>query len=380
MRRNNEFFLKRIADKTYILPVGQMVADHYKSVLVNSVGEYIWNLLDDDISVSEIKQKCINFFEASKEEESIVCSDIDSFIGELTELGMILEGMKEKNLEFIKNVKIADIVIGFYGDKNCLTDAFDAFETGEKNGKADLRIEFIHDYVPMTLNGKTIIRNAPLEVMECEDRYILNFPESREIVECQMNKEGNLVRFHTYSQMSDEGKELLFHAIRNVFLYKALKKGIVAIHSVSIDYKGKAWLFSASSGTGKSTHASLWNKLYDTPVINGDLNLLGMKDGKPAVFGLPWCGTSNTYSNKEYELGGIFLLKRNTSDFVEELSDSDRILLVQKRLISPSWDFEMTNKELDIVTELVKNIKVVVLNCTKNDEAARVMKEYIDQE
>ena len=62
MRRNNEFFLKRIADKTYILPVGQMVADHYKSVLVNSVGEYIWNLLDDDISVSEIKQKCINFF------------------------------------------------------------------------------------------------------------------------------------------------------------------------------------------------------------------------------------------------------------------------------------------------------------------------------
>ena len=180
--------------------------------------------------------------------------------------------------------------------------------------------------------------------------------------------------------MSDEGKELLFHAIRNVFLYKALKEGIVAIHSVSIDYKGKAWLFSASSGTGKSTHASLWNKLYDTPVINGDLNLLGMKDGKPAVFGLPWCGTSNTYSNKEYELGGIFLLKRNTSDFVEELSDSDRILLVQKRLISPSWDFEMTNKELDIVTELVKNIKVAVLNCTKNDEAARVMKEYIDQE
>ena len=74
------------------------------------------------------------------------------------------------------------------------------------------------------------------------------------------------------------------------------------------------------------------------------------------------------------------MLKRNTSDFVEELSDSDRILLVQKRLISPSWDFEMTNKELDIVTELVKNIKVAVLNCTKNDEAARVMKEYIDQE
>ena len=74
------------------------------------------------------------------------------------------------------------------------------------------------------------------------------------------------------------------------------------------------------------------------------------------------------------------MLKRNTSDFVEELSDSDRILLVQKRLISPSWDFEMTDRELDIVTELVKNIKVAELNCTKNDEAARVMKEYIDQE
>ena len=40
----------------------------------------------------------------------------------------------------------------------------------------------------------------------------------------------------------------------------------------------------------------------------------------------------------------------------------------------------MTNKELDIVTELVKNIKVAVLKCTKNDEAARVMKKYIDEE
>ena len=180
--------------------------------------------------------------------------------------------------------------------------------------------------------------------------------------------------------MDETEKELLFHAIRIVFLYKAFLKGMVAIHSASILYKNKVWLFSASAGTGKSTHAGLWKELFDTKIVNGDLNLIGVKNEKPVVYGLPWCGTSNTFDVKTYRLGGVILLKRSRTNFVEDLSEDEKELFVQQRIISPSWDKSFTDTQFEIVENIIKEGAIVArLNCTKDYEAAIVMKEYIDK-
>ena len=64
------------------------------------------------------------------------------------------------------------------------------------------------------------------------------------------------------------------------FLFAAQKHGKFAIHSASILYKEKAWLFSGHSGMGKSTHTQMWHDLLQTPYLNGDLNLLAMENSK----------------------------------------------------------------------------------------------------
>ena len=72
--------------------------------------------------------------------------------------------------------------------------------------------------------------------------------------------------------MTEEEQDSLFLAIRPVFLFLAQKKGMFVLHSASLLYLEKAWLFSGPSGMGKSTHTALWKKLFDTPFLNGDLN------------------------------------------------------------------------------------------------------------
>jgi len=64
-------------------------------------------------------------------------------------------------------------------------------------------------------------------------------------------------------------------------------------HGVAIEYDGKAYIFSASSGTGKSTRAFLWQKYLGenkVTIINGDKPILWFKDDEILACGSPWSG------------------------------------------------------------------------------------------
>ena len=134
----------------------------------------------------------------------------------------------------------------------------------------------------------------------------------------------------------------------------------------------------AKSGTGKSTHTNLWHKLYDTPLINGDLNLLSFKDGTPVVYGLPWCGTSEIFDIKTYPLGGIILLQQASENHIESLELHEKALLVSQRLISPSWTKEQLHTNLHFTENLSSEIYVARLCCNMGNAAAATMKEAID--
>ena len=79
----------------------------------------------------------------------------------------------------------------------------------------------------------------------------------KNVLEGYMTKDGSYVRIHALMPQNEEEKDNLFHAIRLFYLYLAQKKGFYAIHSASILYQNRAWLFSGHSGMGKSTHKEL---------------------------------------------------------------------------------------------------------------------------
>ena len=153
---------------------------------------------------------------------------------------------------------------------------------------------------------------------------------------------------------------------------------MAVLHSASLLYRDRAWLFSGHSGIGKSTHTKLWNDLLQTPLLNGDLNLLAIENGQPVIHGLPWCGTSKISDVHTYALGGIILLKQAETDFAEALSESQKQLLIMQRFISPSWTEEQQTANLRFAKELAPHILICRLHCTPSPSAVTAIKQTID--
>ena len=122
---------------------------------------------------------------------------------------------------------------------------------------------------------------------------------------------------------SDEEEEI--GLLRRVGLELLANYRGMYIHGAAILYKNKAYLFTAPSGTGKSTHIALWKKLLgdEIVILNGDKPFLRWMDGQVMVCASPWRGKEGWGENLTAPLGGIFILRRGETDHVEQISDLD---------------------------------------------------------
>lgn len=63
------------------------------------------------------------------------------------------------------------------------------------------------------------------------------------------------------------------------------------MHGTVVDHNGQAYMFTAPSGTGKTTHAKLWlDNLPDAFIVNGDKPFIIAGDEQPKACGTPWAG------------------------------------------------------------------------------------------
>ena len=126
----------------------------------------------------------------------------------------------------------------------------------------------------------------------------------------------------------------------------------------------------------------MWKELFNTPVINGDLNLIDINttDGIPVVIGIPWCGTSGIYTSRSYTLGGITFIKKDITDQVRRIDGDDAVLSIAQRMISPCWNTRLLENNLAASEKIAAGITVFRLCCTKNPSSAFLMKEEIDNE
>jgi len=210
--------------------------------------------------------------------------------------------------------------------------------------------------------------------------YRFLFREDWGIYEMTVQKDGGLtIAYCRPGAFEEEHIEQLLHALRFGFLLLAQKHHLYALHSASILYRGKAWLFSGPSGTGKSTHTGLWHELYGVPLLNGDLNVIGIQDGKPMVYGLPWCGTSGINTAENEPLGGIVFLRQAPENRVVIPTVSEKAFQLMQRLISPVWDASMLDEQAAFCESVSGRVPILSLYCTKEKEAAETMKQAIDQ-
>lgn len=377
MKQNEDLLKIKLNDSWGLFPVRQSIQDGIRSIQFNDFTAFLWDHLDEYSSTEELLNYCREELELSEEELESIRGDIQGFISQ-----MIRQRYIESEIQYIPinhetvHLRIGDLNLHITGRKSVMHESLFSFSC-EEDSKPDLNLRLIEGRPSRTRNGKVLIRSEELIIMDCEDTYVLLNPTAESIFEIHILKSGNTgIVFY---QDSEQAKEEIFHCIRMIYLYTAMKHGRYAIHSVSVlNDDNTAVLFSALSGTGKSTHAGIWERVYGIKTINGDLNLLGIREGKPVVYGIPWCGTSNIYSEKTYDLKGIVLLRRDKEDVIEELSEEQKIIAVQQRMISPFWTDEDFTRSIEFTKELIQKIKVCRAHVTMNDTAAVTVKEYID--
>lgn len=379
MKVNDGFSLKIIAGVPYILPFGQNIADYRRGIRLDGTGALIWKLLGEHRDESSLLKALAEYYSAVGDELSELSKDLRRFLNQLKSFGMITDGDASRGIDekYAKTLKIGGLYIDLFGEDKVYSQNFDEF-AADRQEHADLSVITHLGDPHLNENGTVLLRNKELWVMKRDEGYVFIFPEAKGISQATLKNDGSRADFYVKPPIDDTLIFDMHNAIRLVFLYLAQKRGMFAMHSASIVYNGRLWLFSGRSGMGKSTHTSLWNKLYGTPIANGDLNLITVSDGTALVHGIPWCGTSNICDTKTYPLGGIVLLGRDSSEIIETLSESDKILLVMQRFISPSWTDEQLSKNIEFSSELIKHIPVCRLKCTDKPSAAERMKEWID--
>ena len=148
---------------------------------------------------------------------------------------------------------------------------------------------------------------------------------------------------------------------------------VLLMHGSALCMDGEAYLFTASSGVGKSTHARLWREVFGSRVwmINDDKPMLRISEQGIMVYGTPWNGKHQLSRNSCAPLKAIVQLERGQENRIDPLSHSEAFhVLIQHALTSkkPAVMADILAME----KELLQAVPFYRLKCNTEREAAIV--------
>lgn len=152
----------------------------------------------------------------------------------------------------------------------------------------------------------------------------------------------------------------------------------ILMHGSSISYKDKGIIFTAPSGTGKSTHSHLWDKYYDIVYVNDDKNYIVKEDNRLFLYGNPWSGKHNLGNNIIVPLTHIVFLYQNKENVVKKLDKRESFMKLMTQVVNPltEEDFIKWNMMIDALLEL----PCYSLGCRIDKEAVDIIKKEIEGE
>ena len=87
-RKNEDFVFRKIDNETIVVPIKDNVGDMGSIYNLNELGAFVWEHLDGDKRLLDIKDMILKEFDVSAEKAE---EDLREFVGELREIEAILE-------------------------------------------------------------------------------------------------------------------------------------------------------------------------------------------------------------------------------------------------------------------------------------------------
>lgn len=166
---------------------------------------------------------------------------------------------------------------------------------------------------------------------------------------------------------------LEYAAIHRLISEEMMERNVMLFHGSALAMDGQGYLFTAPSGTGKSTHARYWRRAFGNRVtmVNDDKPFLRFEpDGRVLVCGSAWNGKHNLGQNIIVPLHALCLLSRGNENCVELVSVDDAFpTLFQQCYHSQQPEHEI--RLLTMLDQLSKNVSLYRLYCNMSVDAAQ---------
>ena len=114
-------------------------------------------------------------------------------------------------------------------------------------------------------------------------------------------------------------------------------QNVLLMHGAVVSDGLSACMFTAASGTGKTTRAKLALENHpDFFILNGDKPLIRVEEERVVACGSPWNGKENYGVNAEAPLAAIFLLERADHTALKELTVQEAFSFLLRQTFIPS--------------------------------------------
>ena len=133
-------------------------------------------------------------------------------------------------------------------------------------------------------------------------------------------------------------------------------------HSSAISYKGNGILFSAVSGTGKSTHAKFWKQNFgdDVVYVNDDKPFIREINGEFFVYGNVWDGKERLSNNIKAPIKAICFIERGEKTKLCPISVPNAVVSFYNQSFSIIEE-DMQDKFLSLIDKLLKSVYITKL-------------------
>ena len=142
------------------------------------------------------------------------------------------------------------------------------------------------------------------------------------------------------------------------------------MHGAVVAWKNQGYLFTAPSGTGKSTHLALWKKYLgdQAEVINGDKPFLKVTEDEVWVYGTPWAGKEQWQVNKKVALKGICFLERGEKNSIQKIDSFSALPFLMRQVYFTDAP-QSAGKTMELLDQMLKKVPLYRMKCDISKEA-----------
>lgn len=165
-------------------------------------------------------------------------------------------------------------------------------------------------------------------------------------------------------------------AANRLIAKKLMEYDTLLMHGVAIAVDHRAYIFTAKSGVGKTTHISFWKEMLKerAVIINGDKPFIRLTDEGARVYGSPWCGKEGFNTNCSEALDSICILKRGEENSIREIGFHEAFPILMSQIYRTHEQSDNINT-IKLIERLGNMIKFYELYCRPDLEAAKLAYE-----